>query len=364
MNASAVKIDDPALRPRESGVTVPASPPAPDREVLLDVRGLRTEFATPRGTVAAVRDVDLVVHRRERLAIVGESGSGKSAMAMSIVGLLQPPGRVVAGEVLLGGRNLRGLSDRELSQVRGRRISLVFQDAMSALDPIRSIGSQMVEAIRTHQDIGKRAAEALAVDLLGEVGVSNARGRLSDYPHQYSGGMRQRVLIAMALANSPELVIADEPTTALDVTTQAQVLELLDRLVTDRGAALMLITHNLGIVAGYCDTVKVMYFGAFVEESPSADLFRSPAHPYSRELSKCVLRTDQRERGRLATIPGSLPDPTKPVVGCSFEPRCPVGRGNPRCQGTEPVLLPFGPAGDHHLSSCHFSGKTTAEVDS
>jgi len=335
-----------------------------EREKLLEVRGLRTEFATSRGTVAAVRDVDLVVHRRERMAIVGESGSGKSAMAMSIVGLLQPPGRVVGGQVLLGGKDLRGLSDREWSKVRGRRISLVFQDAMSALDPIRTIGSQMTESIRTHQAISKRVARSQAVDLLGEVGVSNARQRLSDYPHQYSGGMRQRVLIAMALANSPELVIADEPTTALDVTTQAQVLELLDRLVTDRGAALMLITHNLGIVAGYCDIVKVMYFGKFVEESTSAELFRAPAHPYSRELSKCVLRTDQEVQGRLATIPGSLPDPTEPVTGCSFEPRCPVGHGNPLCRGTEPVMLPFGPPQADHRSSCHFSGKLTADADS
>lgn len=328
----------------------------PMRADLLEVRHLRTEFVTSRGTVAAVRDVSFTVHRRERLAIVGESGSGKSAMAMSIVGLLQPPGRVVGGEVLLDGRNLRGLSDREMSGIRGRRIALVFQDPMSALDPIRSIGAQMVEAIRAHQEVSRRVARRLAADLLGEVGVGNAADRLSDYPHQFSGGMRQRVLIAIALANSPELVIADEPTTALDVTTQAQVLELLDRLVADRGAALMLITHNLGIVAGYCDTVKVMYAGQLVEESPSRELLRAPAHPYSRELIKCVLRTDQRQAGRLATIPGSLPDPTKPFVGCAFEPRCPVGHGNPACQGTEPVLIPFGRPEIGHTCRCHFPG--------
>lgn len=227
----------------------PATATTPPTDALLQVKGLRTQFATPRGTVAAVRDVSFTVHRRERMAIVGESGSGKSAMAMSIVGLLQPPGRVIDGEVLLDGKDLRGLSDTEMSRIRGRRISLVFQDPMSALDPIRSIGSQMVEGIRAHQDVSRKAARKMAADLLGEVGVVNAASRMSDYPHQYSGGMRQRVLIAMALANSPELVIADEPTTALDVTTQAQVLDLLDRLVTDRGAALMLITHNLGIVA-------------------------------------------------------------------------------------------------------------------
>ncbi|HZX07694.1 ABC transporter ATP-binding protein [Kribbella sp.] len=335
---------------------------AADGESLLEVRGLRTEFATARGTVAAVRDVSFTIRRRERLAIVGESGSGKSAMAMSIVGLLQPPGRVVAGEVLLEGRNLRGLPDAELSRIRGRRISLVFQDPMSALDPIRSIGAQMVEAIRAHQDVNRKVARRTAADLLGEVGVVDAARRLSDYPHQYSGGMRQRVLIALALANSPELVIADEPTTALDVTTQAQVLELLDRLVTDRRAALMLITHNLGIVAGYCDSVKVMYAGRLVEESSSRELFRAPAHPYSRELIKCVLRTDQRQHGRLATIPGALPDPTKPFVGCAFEPRCPVGHGIAVCQSTDPVLVPFGRPEAGHATSCHFPGATRQEA--
>ncbi|WP_328460330.1 ABC transporter ATP-binding protein [Streptomyces sp. NBC_00448] len=333
----------------------------PPTDALLQVKGLRTEFATPRGKVAAVRDVSFTVHRRERLAIVGESGSGKSAMAMSIVGLLQPPGRVTEGEVLLDGQDLRGLPDSAMSHVRGRRISLVFQDPMSALDPIRSIGSQMVEGIRAHQDITRKAARKLAADLLGEVGVVNAADRLADYPHQYSGGMRQRVLIAMALANSPELVIADEPTTALDVTTQAQVLELLDRLVTDRGAALMLITHNLGIVAGYCDSVKVMYAGQLVEESRSRDLFSAAAHPYSRELIKCVLRTDQVPQGRLSTIPGALPDPTLPITGCSFEPRCPAGRGKPDCRSREPVLVSLGAPGAERATKCHFPGTEELE---
>ncbi|MEK0097954.1 ABC transporter ATP-binding protein [Streptomyces sp. NPDC056002] len=331
-------------------------------DTLLDVRGLKTEFATSAGRVAAVRDVSFTIRRRQRLAVVGESGSGKSAMAMSIVGLVQPPGRVTGGEILLDGRNLRGMPDKELSTVRGRRISLVFQDPMSAFDPIRTIGAQLTESIRAHQSVSRRIARRQAVDLLGEVGVVDAARRLSDYPHQYSGGMRQRVLIAMALANSPELVIADEPTTALDVTTQAQVLELLDRLVTDRGAALMLITHNLGIVAGFCDSVKVMYAGQLIEESRSADLFRSAAHPYSRELLKCVLRTDQRQEGPLSTIPGALPDPTKPFRGCSFEPRCPLGKGEERCRSTEPALIevsvPDGrPGGSgRRLTKCHFAG--------
>ncbi|MCA4134977.1 ABC transporter ATP-binding protein [Arthrobacter sp. M4] len=346
-----------------STMTIDAANAAPERDTLLDVRGLRTEFQTARGRVAAVRDVSFTIRRRQRLAIVGESGSGKSAMAMSIVGLIQPPGRVTAGEIRLGGTNLRELSDRKLSEVRGGRISLVFQDPMSAFDPIRTIGSQMIESIRVHQSVSKRMARRQAADLLGEVGVTDASSRLSDYPHQYSGGMRQRVLIAMALANSPELVIADEPTTALDVTTQAQVLELLDRLVTDRGAALMLITHNLGIVAGFCDSVKVMYAGQLIEESESRALFASAAHPYSRELLKCVLRTDRRQEGLLSTIPGTLPDPTQPFKGCSFEPRCPLGKGNPLCQGVEPPLATVqGPHGVQ-LAKCHFAGQLELKED-
>jgi oligopeptide/dipeptide ABC transporter ATP-binding protein len=330
-------------------------------DTLLDIRGLRTEFATARGQVAAVRDVNLTVRRRQKLAIVGESGSGKSAMAMSVVGLVQPPGKVTAGEILLDGRNLRGLSDAELCEVRGKRISLVFQDPMSAFDPIRTIGAQLVESIRTHQSVSARVARRQAADLLGEVGVVDAERRLSDYPHQYSGGMRQRVLIAMALANSPELVIADEPTTALDVTTQAQVLELLDRLVTDRGAALMLITHNLGVVAGFCDSVAVMYAGQLIEQSDSRSLFAAAAHPYSRELLKCVLRTDVKQQGLLSTIPGTLPDPTKPIHGCSFEPRCPLGKGNPTCREVEPDLRQVqGPHGIH-LAKCHFAGQLELE---
>jgi oligopeptide/dipeptide ABC transporter ATP-binding protein len=330
---------------------------AAKQEMLLEIRGLRTQFSTARGTVAAVRDVSLTVQRRQKLAIVGESGSGKSALAMSIVGLVQPPGKVTDGEILLDGRNLRGLPDAEMSEVRGKRISLVFQDPMSAFDPIRTIGAQLVESIRRHQQVNGRVARRQAADLLGEVGVVDAARRLSDYPHQYSGGMRQRVLIAMALANSPDLVIADEPTTALDVTTQAQVLELLDRLVTDRGAAMMLITHNLGVVAGFCDSVAVMYAGQLVEHSDSRSLFASAAHPYSRELLNCVLRTDVRQEGRLSTIPGTLPDPTKPFKGCSFEPRCPLGRGNALCRDVDPELRPVqGPHG-LQIAKCHFAGQ-------
>jgi len=338
-----------------SQVAKAASSASRDAEVLLSVRNLRTEFVTSNGTVAAVRGVDFDVHRRERVAIVGESGSGKSAMAMSVVGLLQHPGRVVGGTVELNGRSLRGRKDAELARVRGKEVALVFQDPMSAFDPIRTIGAQMVESIRAHQRVSKATARKIAADMLGEVGITNPAQRLSDYPHQYSGGMRQRVLIAMALVNSPDLVIADEPTTALDVTTQAQVLELLDSLVRDRGAALMLITHNLGIVAGYCDSVKVMYAGQLVEEASVPELFGRPAHPYSGALIECVVRPDRERIEVLPSIPGSLPDPTKPIAGCPFEPRCPRGAGDPLCQSETPLLLQIGNGPMPHAAACHYA---------
>jgi oligopeptide/dipeptide ABC transporter ATP-binding protein len=339
----------------------PSIPAEHEVTSMLEVSGLRTQFATSSGPLQAVRDVSFTLARGQRLAIVGESGSGKSALAMSIVGLVQPPGKVVGGSVKLHGRELVGLSDKQMSAVRGQQISLVFQDPMSGLDPIRSIGSQLVESIRTHQDVDRRQAREQAVDLLGEVGVVNPRQRLRDYPHQYSGGMRQRVLIAMALANSPDLIIADEPTTALDVTTQAQVLDLLTRLVTDRGSSLLLITHSLGVVAGYCDSVKVMYAGELVEEADSTELFRGPGHPYTRELLTCVLRPDRPQTGLLPTIPGALPDLTQPVTGCAFEPRCPLGHGNELCRTQSPPLLQIGRSGTGQ-ARCHFAGSDVQEA--
>ncbi|MDQ4213584.1 ABC transporter ATP-binding protein [Microbacterium capsulatum] len=333
----------------------PAGTDFDEKQVLLSVRDLQTEFVTPGGTVSAVRGVSFDIHRRERVAIVGESGSGKSAMAMSVVGLLQHPGRVVGGSVELNGKSLRGRKDADLARLRGKEVSLVFQDPMSAFDPIRTIGAQMVESIQAHQNVNKATARKIAADALGEVGITNPAGRLSDYPHQYSGGMRQRVLIAMALVNSPDLVIADEPTTALDVTTQAQVLELLDRLVRERGAALMLITHNLGIVAGYCDSVKVMYAGQLVEEAPVTELFGQPGHPYSQALIDCVVRPDTPRTDILPSIPGALPDPTKPIIGCSFEPRCKRGHGDPLCQTQTPVMIQLGRGPLPHSAACHYA---------
>jgi oligopeptide/dipeptide ABC transporter ATP-binding protein len=310
--------------------------------------------------VHAVRDVSFDVPRAGKLAVVGESGCGKSALALSILGLIEPPGRIQAGEVWLNGRDLRRLSDRKLSGIRGNEVSLIYQDPMTALDPVKTIGRQIVEAIRRHQPLSQSAARVRAVGLLREVEVPRADRRLDDYPHQYSGGMRQRVMIAIALANEPDLVIADEPTTALDVTTQAQVIDLLDRLVSERHAAIMLITHNLGLVAEFCDTVNVMYAGRIVERAAVSDAFARPVHPYTEALLKAVVRADRLADGPLPAIPGAPPDLAALPSGCTFEPRCPVGRGRDICRSTVPPLVGVGPPEQGAVAECHFAAERWA----
>jgi oligopeptide/dipeptide ABC transporter ATP-binding protein len=326
-----------------------------EESVLLDVQRLSTSYFTNEGEVKAVRDVSLQVRRGDRVALVGESGSGKSALALSILGLIEPPGRVVAGRVFLNGRDIAPLSDRELQRVRGREVSLVFQDPMTALDPVKTVGAQLVEAIRRHQDVSRDAARRRAAELLADVEVPQADRRLDDYPHQYSGGMRQRVMIAIALANEPDLVIADEPTTALDVTTQAQVLDVFERLVADRGTAVMLITHNLGIVAEFCEEVMVMYAGRVVERSDAATLFARQVHPYTEVLLRSVPRPDRLQRGPLPTIPGFPPSLVELPPGCPFEPRCPVGYGREICRTVvpEPIVLVPGPP--PVFAECHLA---------
>jgi oligopeptide/dipeptide ABC transporter ATP-binding protein len=332
-------------------VTGETTPPG---DVALSVRGLRTNYVTKEGVFAAVRDVSFDLSQRERLGIVGESGSGKSALGLSILGLIEPPGQVAAGEVYLNGRDIRPLREADLQAIRGREIAMVFQDPMTGLDPIRTIGSQLTEAIRTHQKLSRDPARRQAIDLLGEVEVPNPARRMDDYPHQYSGGMRQRVMIAMALANKPDVVIADEPTTALDVTTQAQILDILGRLADERDAAVILITHNLGIVAEFCDTVQVMYAGRIVERSPVQNLFDHPVHPYTEALLKAVPRAGAAGQ-RLFAIGGLPPSLADLPPGCSFEPRCPVGRGDAVCGSRPPehVLLPV--AGGSRLAECHYA---------
>ncbi len=325
-------------------------------ETLLQVRGLTTEFASPRGPVTAVRDISFDLRRAEKVGIVGESGSGKSTVALSILGLIEAPGRVVAGQVLLDGTDLRLLSEREMEKIRGNRVSLVFQDPMTSLDPVKTIGSQITEGLREHRPkIGRREARDRVIALLREVEVPLAEQRIDAYPHQLSGGMRQRVGIALALANDPDILVADEPTTALDVTTQAQVLDVLDRLVEERRAAVILITHNLGVVAQFCDTVKVMYCGRIVEESEAHVLFNAPNHPYSEALLKSLPKRDQLTSGPLPTIRGAPPSLTSLPGGCAFEPRCDVGRGVEICRQQRPTPRRIGPNASPITSECHFA---------
>jgi oligopeptide/dipeptide ABC transporter ATP-binding protein len=321
-------------------------------DVVLSVRELHTHFLTGKAPVQAVRGVSFDLRRAEKLGIVGESGSGKSALALSILGLIESPGRVVSGEVWLNGRDIRRLSDRRLQRVRGREISLVFQDPMSALDPVKRVGAQLTEGILWHQPkLGRRGARRRAVELLREVEIPLAEKRLDDYPHQYSGGMRQRVMIAIALASEPAVLIADEPTTALDVTTQAQVLDLLERLTTEHHAAIILITHNLGIVAEFCDTVQVMYAGRTVERASTVDAFARPGHPYTEALLESIPRPDRLQRGPLPSIQGMPPNLGALPPGCSFEPRCPLGQGREVCRDVFPPPTPVASG----FAECHFA---------
>jgi oligopeptide/dipeptide ABC transporter ATP-binding protein len=320
------------------------------------VRNLSTVYEERGSTVQAVRDVSFDLRATERLGVVGESGSGKSALALSILGLIEPPGRIVGGEIKLAGRDIAKLTDRQLGTIRGKEISLVLQDPSSALDPVKTIGSQIVEAIAVHApELRRSAARKRAADLLREVDISQADRRLDDYPHQYSGGMRQRVAIAIAIANNPRVLIADEPTTALDVTTQAQVLALLDRLVDEHRTAVILITHNLGIVSDFCDSVAVMYAGRFVETAGVDHIFLAPTHPYSEALLKCVPNPERLAEGPLPAISGLPPDLARLPGGCSFAPRCPVGREVPQCHEQAPrTHHVIGPAGAASVE-CHFA---------
>jgi oligopeptide/dipeptide ABC transporter ATP-binding protein len=339
--------------------------PAADAEagVALAVRNLSTVYASGEDTVHAVRDVSFQLRPTERLGIVGESGSGKSALALSILGLIEPPGRVTGGEILLAGRDIAKLSDHQLGAVRGKEIALILQDPSSALDPVKTIGAQVIEAIGVHEPgLRRSAARRRAAELLREVDIAQAERRLEDYPHQYSGGMRQRVAIAIAIANNPNVLIADEPTTALDVTTQAQVLALLDRLVDEHRTAVILITHNLGIVSDFCDSVAVMYAGRFVETSGVDHIFLRPTHPYSEALLKCVPNPERLADGPLPAITGFPPDLSRLPTGCSFAPRCPVGKDIPECHERAPVPHEVSEPAGTAMVECHFAERRVREV--
>ncbi|MDP9302992.1 MAG: ABC transporter ATP-binding protein [Actinomycetota bacterium] len=289
---------------------------------LLEVEDLRVEFSTRRGTVYAVNGISFAIAPGETLGIVGESGCGKSVTSLAILGLLAGNGRVRSGRALFEGRDLIKLKDRALRGIRGREIAMIFQDPMTSLNPVLTIGRQIRETLETHFDMNRKEAEARAAELIDRVGIPSAKARLRDYPHQFSGGMRQRAMIAMALACEPKLMIADEPTTALDVTIQAQILDLLRELVAEENAALILITHDLGVVAGMCERVNVMYAGMFMETGSAEQLFGTPRHPYTLGLLQSVPRLDLGRRARLHPIEGSPPNMLHAPSACPFQPRC------------------------------------------
>jgi oligopeptide/dipeptide ABC transporter ATP-binding protein len=289
---------------------------------LLELRGLTTTFQTARGEISAIEDVSFDLDEGEILGIVGESGSGKSVTALTIMGLLpQPPARIAAGSVRFEGEELTTASQNRMEKIRGAGISMVFQEPMTSLNPVFTIGEQIMETVRAHERMSASAQRDRAIEMLDRVGIPSATKRLNDYPHQLSGGQRQRVMIAMSLACRPKLLIADEPTTALDVTIQAQVLDLLMDLRDELGMAIVVITHNMGVIAEVADRVLVMYAGRIVEQSPVAGLFDAPQHPYTKGLLACVPTLEQ-DRPRLVAIPGALPEPARRPPGCCFAPRC------------------------------------------
>jgi peptide/nickel transport system ATP-binding protein len=314
---------------------------------LLEVENLRITFPSSGATSRPVDGVSFSLSRGELLAVVGESGCGKSLTALALLRLVPPPGQILPGSVIrLDGTDVLALGAAELRSIRGRRVGMIFQDPMTSLNPVFTVADQISESVRAHQQVSKRAARARALELLQEVGIPDPVERLDNYPHQLSGGMRQRVMIAIALASEPELLVADEPTTALDVTVQAQILELLDRLRAARGMAVLLITHDLGIVAGRADRVAVMYAGRLVEEATTAALFARPSHPYTKGLLASVPRITGTVT-RLTPIAGTVPPPTAWPSGCRFHPRCPDAL--PRCATDDPPALPVG---EQHRMRC------------
>jgi oligopeptide/dipeptide ABC transporter ATP-binding protein len=308
---------------------------------LLEVRNLRTWFHKRAGVIRAVDGVDLSLDEGETLCLVGESGCGKSVTALSIMGLVDPPGRVMPeSEILLGGQDLVTSSEEQLRQVRGNEVSMIFQEPMTSLNPVYTVGDQIAEAVRLHQGVDGRRAEERAVEMMQLVGIPSPESRLRDYPHQLSGGMRQRVMIAMALSCNPRVLIADEPTTALDVTIQAQILELMKDLRDRLGMAILLITHDLGVVAEMADRVNVMYAGRVVERGPVAEVFRRPQHPYTEALLHSIPRLGMTQEEPLQVIRGKVPSALHWPQGCRFAPRC--DHAFDRCRREDPPLLPAG----------------------
>jgi peptide/nickel transport system ATP-binding protein len=325
---------------------------------LLDIRELKTHFTTDDGIVQAVDGVDLTVERGETVCIVGESGCGKTVTALSVLKLIaMPPGRIAGGQILWRGRDLVPLAADEMNRIRAKEIAIVFQEPMTSLNPVYTIGDQIGEVIALHEGLSRRAVLDRTIDMLALVQIPNPKRRVNDYPHQFSGGMRQRVMIAMALSCRPKLLIADEPTTALDVTIQAQVIVLLRDLAREHGLTVLFITHDLGVVGSLCDRVAVMYAGRVVESGPVDVLFANPAHPYTASLLRAVPMLG-RGRTALTQIPGTVPNMAAPPSGCAFHPRCPVAQ--PRCSSDDPASRENGSG---RTIACHFPLSDSTGID-
>jgi peptide/nickel transport system ATP-binding protein len=317
-------------------------------EPLLRVEDLKVEFPSEDGVVHAVDGVTYQVYPGKTLGIVGESGSGKTVSSLTTLGLTKRQGARISGSIMFGGRDLVSLSESELRSIRGNEIAMIFQDPLSALHPLYKVGKQLVEALQAHKDISKAKARERAVELLGLVGIPDPKRRIDEYPHEFSGGMRQRAMIAMALANDPKLLIADEPTTALDVTVQAQILALMERLQQELGMAIVIITHDLGVVAELADDIAVMYAGRIIETAPAQSIFSNPEHPYTWGLLKSIPRLDSDRSEQLVPIPGTPPSLIRPPSGCHFHPRCAYSQ--PDHERIDPMLEPIPGEPDHFVA--------------
>jgi peptide/nickel transport system ATP-binding protein len=325
-------------------------------EPVLSVRDLRVEFVTRRGALKAIDGISFDIGRGEVLGVVGESGAGKSVTGSAVIGLIDPPGRIAGGEIRLSGRRIDNLPPEEMRKVRGKRIGMIFQDPLTSLNPLYRVGEQLVETIRTHTNLSSAAARQRAIDLLAEVGIPAPERRIDGYPHEFSGGMRQRVVIALALCAEPELIIADEPTTALDVSVQAQIISLLKRLGREHGTAIMLVTHDMGVIAETADRVAVMYAGRIAEIGPVREVVQSPLHPYAKGLMGAIPSLAS-EADRLVQIPGSMPRLSAIPPGCPFNPRCPYVFD--RCRVERPEAIQR----DVHRVACHLYDRSPAETE-
>ncbi len=334
--------------------------PPEEEGVLLDVRGIRTYFFTEEGIVKAIENVSYKIYEAKTLGIVGESGCGKSVSALSVMGIVpDPPGKILEGEVWFRGENLRKKSDAEMRTIRGNKMAMIFQDPMTSLNPVLTVGDQIMEAIRLHQEVDLQTARENAIKIMDLVGIPSAVDRIDDYPFMFSGGMRQRVMIAMSLSCNPELLIADEPTTALDVTIQAQILNILKAIRNEFNMSIMLITHDLGVIAELTDYVTVMYAGYIVEYASSIELFKNPMHPYSIALLGAIPKPETRKDDDLTIIPGSIPNLITPPSGCRFHPRC--SHTMEMCKTEVPQLRQVAP---QHTVRCHLFNKyPVSEVD-